>query len=76
MSDDNNKPRPSRRNKPVGFRVSQEIYDKAQQRAKREKRSLGAILRAWLFFWSEDEAPSPPMMDGENVRAQKRKKKS
>lgn len=75
MADDEGRPRPPKRDRSVGFRVPQDVYDRAQERAAREKRSLGAILRAWLFFWSEDEAPTPPMLADEDRRAQKTSRK-
>jgi len=74
MSDDNDQ-RPEHRDKPMGFRVPKEVYDQAQKKAKAEGRSLGAILRAWLFFWVNDEAPTPPVIEDESRRARKRTKK-
>ena len=75
MSDDNDQDRPENRDKAMGFRVPKEVYDQAQAKAKREGRSLGAILRAWLFFWVNDEAPTPPVIEDESRRARKRSKK-
>ncbi len=75
MADDKKTERPATRSQTVTVRLTEEEEKKAKERAKREGRNLASILRAWLRLWGEDEAPSPPVMPDENVRAKKRSKK-
>lgn len=66
--------RPAHRDKAVGFRVPRAMYEKARKRAARERRSLGAILRARLHVWAEEEADSPPVLMREEMRSKKQPK--
>lgn len=70
------KERPEPRTNTITVRVSPDEGQKAKDRAKREGRDLAAIIRAWLRLFGEDEAPSPPTMPDEGVRAKKRSKKN
>jgi len=63
--------RPAHRNYTLSFRVPAAIHAEALKRAKREGRSLSAILRAWLIEWTAGEASSPPALPDETVRAPK-----
>ncbi len=72
---DQDQERPKPRDKTVGVRVDPETYDKAAARAKKEGRSISAILRAFFFLWAEDEIPSPPVIEDERRRAAQRRKK-
>ncbi len=74
MPDD--KKRPEARDKLVGGKVPKEVRDAAHKKAKKEGRSLSAIIRSFLFVWTQDEYPSPPRLPDEKVRAKKRKKKA
>lgn len=66
--------RPVPRDRTVGFRVPRSMYEKALKRAVRERRSLGAILRARLELWGNGEADSPPVLEREEMRAKKQPK--
>lgn len=58
MADDDDKPR--HKGKVIPTRVPDDVADAAHQRAQREGRTLGEVIRSWLFGWSEGEYPSPP----------------
>ena len=73
MADKEKRERPEARDDVISARVPKDVHRKAKARAKREGRNLSAILRAWLFLFAEDEAPSPPTLPGEDTRAKKRK---
>lgn len=77
MTDDQDQPpdRPPARDKTVGVRVDPALYAKAEAKAKKSGRSLGAILRSFFFLWAEDEIGDPPVLPGESTRAKKRPKK-
>ena len=75
MADNDTPERPEPRDKTISARIPADVYDKARERAKKEQRPLSAIIRAWLTLFSEDEAPSPPVLPSETTRAKKRRKK-
>ena len=70
MTDDTE--RPPARDKTLSARVPPDVYKLAQRRARREHRSLSAILRAWLASWATGQSDSPPESDDEKLRAAKR----
>lgn len=51
---------PRRKGKVIPARVPDDVAEAAHARAKREGRTLGEVIRSWLFGWSEGEYPSPP----------------
>lgn len=78
MTDDKNSPeeeRPTPRDKVVTSRVPEDVFRDAEKKARKQRRSLSAIIRSFLTVWAADEYPDPPPMPDENIRAAKRKKK-
>ena len=67
--------RPKPRDQTFTFRDDPEVFAEAEARAKKEGRSLRAVLRAFLAVWGMGEYPSPPVMPEEDVRAAKRSRK-
>ena len=65
-------PRPPKRDKPVTARVPDEVFKEANERAKKEGRTLSAIIRSFLMMFGQGEWPSPPVLPDENTRAEKR----
>lgn len=73
---ENDKKRPTRRNKPLGTKVSEEVYEKAQKKADELGVSVASVLRAFTQGWVDDEYPTPKISENDNVRAKKRPKKN
>jgi len=66
--------RPPPRDKTVGTRVPDDVYNEANDRAKKEGRTLAAIIRSFLLMFGQGEWPSPPVLPDEDTRAAKRAK--
>ncbi len=80
MSDDDfgydpKEQRPKKRGRLVAGRVPDDVYAEAKKRADAEGRSLGEIIRAFLFGWARGEYPSPASPPGDKRRAKKRRRK-
>jgi len=69
------KKRPAHRDISVGTKISPEVARRARAKAKKEKRSLSVILRAFLLAWVDDEVDSPAVREDETTRAKKRARK-
>ena len=72
MTDESGKP--ARKDKYIGIRVDEDLHSRASKRAKKDKRKLSEILRAWLRLYADEEvnAPVDAYLDKERKRAEKR----
>jgi len=77
-SDDQKPPpveRPDRKDAHLTMRVPEEWVAEAEKRARKSKRSLLEVIRAFIYGYGLDEFPEPPPYPGEGRRAKKRSKK-
>ena len=64
--------KPKHKGRVASSRVPDEVFERAQQRAKKGGRSLGQVIRAFLFGYADDEYPEPPSRPDADTRAPQR----